>query len=123
MRKETFYIPYPGNKSAFCKQFGMNAYWAGKHWSKRKQDAQQMHETVRACLLKSRIPKKVFERPARITFWHNDRMDIDNHAAIEKLIADAIKGWILQDDNRRFYVERVSRFWDENCIRVTVEEV
>ena len=34
------------------KRFGLNAYYAGKHWSQRKKDAEELHELAHwACLL------------------------------------------------------------------------
>ena len=41
-----FEIPYPPTKrgkAAWNKRFGLNAYYAGKHWSQRKRDAEELH--------------------------------------------------------------------------------
>ncbi|MBM6792203.1 hypothetical protein H7U40_18310, partial [Flavonifractor plautii] len=41
-----FDIPYPPTKkgkSAFCRRFGLNAYYSGKHWAQRKKDADELH--------------------------------------------------------------------------------
>ena len=114
-------IPYPRNKSQFCKNFGLNAYYAGMHWAQRKQNADRMHDTVTAVLAQEHISRMPFEKPVRITFWHDDRMDVDNHAIVEKLVVDALKGWLLTNDDRRFYVERVSKFHADGCIRVRIE--
>lgn len=114
-------IPYPRNKSQFCKAYGLNAYYAGMHWSRRKDNADRMHDTVTAVLLRDHVSRLPFAKPVRITFWHCDRMDIDNHAVIEKLIVDALKGWLLENDDRRFYVERVSKFHADECVRVRIE--
>ena len=46
MEKITFNIPYPPTKkgkSAFCRRFGLNAYYSGKHWAQRKKDADELH--------------------------------------------------------------------------------
>ena len=35
-----FTIPYPATKagkSAFCRRFGLNAYYEGKHWGQRRK--------------------------------------------------------------------------------------
>lgn len=114
-------IPYPRNKSQFCKAYGLNAYYAGMHWAQRKQNADRMHDTVTAVLAQEHIGRMPFARPVRITFWHNDRMDVDNHAIVEKLIVDALKGWLITNDDRRFYVERVSKFHADDCVRVRIE--
>lgn len=116
-----FVIPYPRNKSQYCKDYGLNAYYAGMHWSRRKQNADRMHDTVTAVLARDGISRLPFNRPVKITFWHDDRMDIDNHAVIEKLIVDALKGWLLLGDDRRFYGERVSKFHAGDGVRVRIE--
>lgn len=116
-----FRIPYPKNKSQFCKEFGLNRYWAGAHWSVRKRNADAMHDTVAVVLTNAHIKRNTFGKPVKITFWHNDRLDIDNHAVIEKLIVDSIRGWLLDNDDKRFYREKVSRFHGEDYIRVRIE--
>ncbi len=48
-------------------------------------------------------------------------MDADNHAALGKMIVDAMKEYILPDDNRK-WVKRVSHeFWNERKIMVEVK--
>lgn len=121
----TFTIPYPRTKSGmkqFCKQFGLNSIYAGKHWSKRHEDAEYMHNTVKAALMQQKIPRKLFDRPVKITFFWNDRLDIDNHAYLGKLIADALKGYLIQDDSRKYYSEVTHKFHDSDFIGVEVEE-
>lgn len=49
-------------------------------------------------------------------------MDIDNHSAIEKMTVDAIKGWLLRNDDRRHYREKHSFFHDENYMRVVISD-
>jgi Holliday junction resolvase RusA-like endonuclease len=107
----------------FCKQFGLNAIYAGKHWSKRREDAEYIHNTVRAALMQQRIPCKVFQTPVKISFCWNDRLDIDNHAYLGKLIVDTLKGWLIQDDNRRFVREVRHEFYDGDCILVEIEQL
>ena len=121
-RKVTFRIPYPRDKAGFCKRFGLNAYWSGKHWGKRKRDSEEVHETVRWCLIQQHIHHMDLG-PVRITFQHNDNLDVDNHAAIEKMIVDALKGWLIPDDNKKWYREKISRFGGGDAIVVTVEEI
>ena len=36
------------------------------------------------------------KHPVYITFYHTDRLDIDNHAAVGKMVVDAIKGAIAE---------------------------
>lgn len=40
---EKFTIPYPPTKKGkamWSRQYGMNAYYSGKHWAQRKKDAE-----------------------------------------------------------------------------------
>jgi hypothetical protein len=39
------------------------------------------------------------------------------------MIEDALKGWVIEDDSRRYVKEIVHRFWEENMMRVTVEVI
>lgn len=123
MREVEFCVPYPRSKSAYCKRYGLNSYWSGKPWPVRKKDADDMHAVVAYALQAQGITRSLFERPVRITFWHDDNMDIDNHAVVEKLIVDALKGWLLENDGKRWYRERISKFHDMDCVRVRIEEI
>lgn len=101
---ETFKIPYPKSKAGsknWSKQYGVNAYYAGKHWSVRKRDAEFWHMMVRSCMNSQDVRREPFKRPVIITFRWNDRLDIDNHAIMGKMIVDAMKGRVIEDDSRR----------------------
>ncbi len=118
----TFTIPYPPGKqrTKFLRRYGLNAYYAGKHWAQRKADADEWHAVVRYELRRQQIPLLLFEQPVAITFRWNDRLDIDNHAMMGKFIVDALKGILIRDDDRR-YLRRVSHeFHDGNQIVVEV---
>ena len=122
----TFTIPYPKTKAGmkqFCKNFGMNSIYAGKHWNQRREDAEYIHQTVRAALMEQRIPRKPFKRPVGVTFYWNYRLDLDNHSYAGKLILDGIKGWIIQDDDRRFVRVIEHRFYDKDYITVEVNPI
>lgn len=123
MRVIEFEIPYPRNRAAYCKRYGLNAYFAGMHWAQRKKNADDMHSVVTYALLGQGIRKKPFENPVKITFWHNTNMDIDNHAVVEKLIVDALKGYLLVNDGKKWYRERTSRYHDADCVKVRIEEL
>lgn len=123
MASESFIIPYPEKKSQWSKVYGMNAYYAGKHWSARQSDAEYWHLLVRSCMNKQKVRQKPFEKPVAVVFYWNDRLDIDNHAVMGKMIVDAMKGRVIVDDTRR-WLHGVSHFFhDEDCIRVEVQEV
>lgn len=116
-KKIIFRLPYPRQTG----RYGLNAYYAGKHWSQRKADAQMWHLLVRSELRRQGIPKRELEGPAEIIFRWDDRLDIDNHAVMGKMIADALKGWLLHDDTRRYLKKVTHTFHNQNCIEVEVE--
>ena len=116
-----FSVPYPTTqrgKAHWCREYGLNAYYAGKHWARRRADAEYWHALVRAHLPKERM----FGVPVVITFYFNDNLDISNHAAIAKMIEDAMKGRIIEDDSRKYVIGHEYYFHDGNFIGVTVRE-
>jgi len=120
-----FTIPYPKNKaqkSDWCKRYGLNAIYQGKHWSKRKADSEFWHYLVHKELSSQGIPRKQFEKPVTITMLWNDGMDIDNHAYIGKMIVDSLKGWLIKDDTKKYYAAITHRFHDKNYITVEIKE-
>lgn len=102
-------------------QWSMNKIYAGIHWSKRKRDAELWHMLVRSALGKAGIQKEVMHRPVTVTIRWNDRLDIDNHGYMAKLIIDGLKGWVIDDDTRRHVHRLVQEFWDKEGIEVTIE--
>lgn len=125
-RMLTVTIPYPPTekgKSAFCKRYGLNAYYAGKHWSARKRDAQELHQLLYACLRQQHIRQGILQAPVHITFYWNDGMDVDNHAVIGKAFVDALKGYLIQDDNRAHFVGVTHLFWSGDTIKMEIQIV
>lgn len=118
-----FEIPYPhikGGKADWNKRFGLNAYYAGKHWSQRKRDAEELHSLALWSMKKAHIRKQFVKGPVEVIFRWNDGLDVDNHAAMGKAFLDAMKGYILPDDNRE-WVRKVSHeFWENDNIQVEV---
>ena len=118
-----FTIPYPPTKrekAAWNKRYGLNAYYAGKHWSQRRRDAEELHTLAQWAMKCAHIRRRMVSGPVEITFRWNDGLDIDNHAALGKAFVDARKGYLLPDDNRE-WVQRVSHeFWDGDAIQVEV---
>lgn len=124
--KTSFIIDYPatasGKKKWACN-FGLNSYYSGKHWAKRKEDADYWHMLTIAALSKAKIRRKPFDKPVVITFYWDDNLDIDNHSVMGKMIVDALKGRLLRDDNRK-WVKGVSHLFHESSyIRVVIQEV
>ena len=121
-----FYIPYPPTKkgkAAWNKRFGLNAYWSGKHYRARAQDARDIHSLTALAIKKARIKKEPFAVPVKLTFEWSDGLDCSNHAALGKMIEDATKGWIIKDDSPRWVKEITHKFWKGDCIKVTVEAI
>lgn len=116
-------INYPATasgKKQWARDYGLNSYWSGKHWSKRKADAEYWHELVRTVLRGSGIAHTPYDGPVALSFKWNDRLDLSNHAAMAKMIEDALKGVVIRDDGRK-WVRRISHeWWDEDAIEVTV---
>lgn len=118
----TFEIPYPPGrgKADWNKRFGLNAYYAGKHYAQRKKDAEELHWLAAACMKRSRVRKELVREPVEVRFFWDDNLDCDNHAVIGKAVVDAMKGYLLPDDNRR-WVKKVSHeFWEGQKIRVEI---
>lgn len=125
-KKTVFDIPYPntkGGKAQWSKRFGLNAYYSGKVWQARKADADYWHKVVWAELERQKIPKKVYSDPVCIRFWFNDRLDIDNDSIYMKLTIDALKGWIIQDDSKKYVRSVELNCHDEDYILVVVERM
>ena len=69
---------------------------------------------------KAKVPRKLLDHPVEICFYWNDGLDLDNHAALVKMIIDAMKGYIIHDDRRK-WVKKVSHeFWEGKEILVEV---
>ena len=118
-----FTIPYPPTKrgkASWNKRFGLNAYYAGKHWSVRKRDAEELHQLALWSMRQAHIKRRMVEGPVEILFLWDDGLDVDNHAAMGKAFVDAMKGYILPDDNRQWFRRVVHDFWDGGCIQVEV---
>ena len=124
--KESFRINYPksdAGKKQWAKAYGTNAYWAGKHWSRRKEDAEYWHDMTRAAMCAAHCRRQPFEKPVVITILWNDRLDIDNHSIMGKMIVDALKGRVIADDSRQFVRGVCNFFHSEDCIKVVIQEV
>lgn len=124
--KESFIIPYPktaAGRKQWNKLYGLNAYWAGKHWAKRKEDADYWHRLVRYEMQRQNVRKAPFEKPVKITYLFNDNLDATNHAAMVKMIEDAMKGRIIREDSRRYVKGFSCWFHSGDHIKVIVEEL
>ena len=123
---ERFTIPYPNTpagKSRWAKLYGLNRFYAGTHWSQRKEAADFWHMVTRSCMNNAGVRKKPFEKPVVVTFYWNSRLDIDNNSIIAKMIIDGMKGRLIQDDSRRYLMGLEQYFHDEDRILVIVREL
>lgn len=134
MDKITLFIPYPADKKAktkFCRNYGLNAYYAGKAWQIRKRDAEHWHKlTWYAITQATGYTPKLFDKPVTVRFYWADGLDIDNHAVMGKMIVDGMKDLLLKDDTKK-YVRSVQHYFrddyfsnvENDCIIVEVAEV
>lgn len=123
---EKFRIPYPeyaSERRRWNKDYGLNAYYSGKHWSVRKKDAEYWHWLTVLNMNQQNVRRTPLKRPVIITFRWNDRLDCSNHAIIAKMIEDAMKGRVIEDDSRRFVKGVCHYFHDEDYIGIEVREV
>lgn len=123
--KIAFEIPYPPTKkgkAAWNKRFGLNAYYSGKHFAQRKKDAEVLHELALLAMFRAGARPGMVSGPVEVRFYWDDGLDVDNHAVLGKAFVDAMKGYLLPDDNRRWFRRVSHEFWDGGCIRVEVEE-
>jgi len=92
------------------RPWSWNLMYGGKHWSKRKEEADRVHELIWATLNSDACekPKKVMDRVADIfvtAYFKNRPQDSDNICS--KLYIDGLIGSVIQDDTREF-VRRVT---------------
>lgn len=114
------YPPTKAGKNAWNKRFGLNAYYAGKHYQQRKRDAEELHWLAAAAMKRARIRREMVRGPVEVRFCWDDGLDVDNHAVLGKAFLDAMKGCILPDDNRRWVKRVTHEFWDGGRILVEV---
>lgn len=86
-----------------------NAFYAGGHWSKRKAEKDRVWLVTRAAFPPDVVNGVGFPLTTKvvihITAYVKDKpMDADN--VCTKLYVDALKGWVIADDDGR-YVETV----------------
>lgn len=126
LRIERFTIEYPktpAERKRWNKEYGTNAIYAGKHWSRRNADKEFWHSMVRASMHRAEIPRKFFDKPVDIVMKWNDGLDIDNHSYMGKMLVDSLTGWLIQNDSRRYVRSVKHEFHNEDYILVEVSEV
>ena len=103
-------------------EYGMNKLYAGVHWTTRKRQADFIHSLVQSTLYINKIPRTLFKNPVKVTISYNSKLDIDNHSYLSKMIVDGLKGYLIQDDTRKYLISIEQKFWSGKGILVEVEE-
>lgn len=78
-----------------------NDSYAGQHWTKRKAEADRVHMAVRAAIDPEQVePFTDLVDVTVMVYFDRQPLDADNIPA--KLYIDALKGWIIADDDGRY---------------------
>lgn len=124
--KEVFKIDYPKSDSGKKKwnhEYSSNRYWAGKNHYARAQDARHWHDLTHKAMNRAQCRKHPFEKPVIITFLWNDRLDLDNHSMMAKMIIDGMRPRLIANDSKK-YVQGIEHYWhNQPYIKVVVQEV
>lgn len=128
MDKITLFIPYPENpkeKTRWAREYSLNRYYAGKHWTKRQKDAEFWHSLTKKAVYDAfdYRPPLPAEQPVMFRFYWNSKLDLDNNSAMGKMIVDGLKGILIKDDNRKHVIGISHYFHDENYIKIEIEEI
>lgn len=105
------------------KKYGSNTYYAGVHWTKRRRVAEEVHELVLYSLMEQGIKRNIFKSPVEIGFKFNSRLDIDNHGFLVKMLIDGLKGYLIEDDNRKYVKKITQEFYTGEGVEITIVEV
>jgi hypothetical protein len=103
-------------------EYGLNKVYAGVHWSKRKAQAEEIHELVYYSMMQQNVPPVLYKKPVSITIYWDTRLDLDNTAYMRKLVIDGLKGYLIKDDDKRYVRELIDRFHNEENTRIEVRE-
>ena len=104
-------------------EYSLNQIYQGMHWTKRKRQADFFHNFVRSEIQKQKVKVKMFKKPVEINLYFNDRLDIDNHGYIAKLIIDSLKGLFIVDDTKKYIKKLTQEFYNEQGILVVIKEI
>ena len=103
-------------------QYSMNELYAGGHWSKRKREAEYWHRLTQLEMRSQGIKKRLLKNPVYIRFCFNTAMDVDNHGYLVKMIIDGMKGYLIQDDSKKYVKGYSVEFHSGKGILVEVSE-
>lgn len=114
----SFIIPLKVNS-----EYGLNKIYVGVHWAKRNKTAEEIHDLVQMSMMAQRIPRKKFDKPVAIHISYNSGLDIDNHGYLSKLLVDGLKGYLIEDDSRKYVTCLIQDFHSGKDIIVEIWEV
>ncbi len=103
-------------------KYGLNEIYKGIHWAKRQKQAKEIHELMYYSMLTQHIPKKLFKKPVVISISYNSNLDCDNHGYLTKMLVDGLKGYLIEDDKRKYVTEVRQKFYDGKDILIEIWE-
>lgn len=104
-------------------KYSLNKIYSGSHWTVRRSEAQTIHDLVKWSMVGQHVPKRILRPPVAVEIAYNCGLDIDNCGYMSKLIIDGLKGWLIEDDNKKHVRQLTQSFWGGKGIRVRIEEV
>jgi len=104
-------------------EYGLNKVYAGVHWSKRKKQAEEIHELVYYSMMQQNVPPVLYKKPVIIQFSFKSNLDLDNHGYLIKMLIDGMKDYILKDDSKKYVKEIRQKFWGGDGVLIEIWEV
>lgn len=102
----------------------MNTIYSGVHWNTRKRYVDDLKMELHLLMLSQLRNVTMFAEPVEITITYPpDKLDIDNHAVVTKLIIDCLRGMVIKDDSPKWLRSVTQRFGEVDEIEVEVGEV
>ena len=102
----------------------MNASYAGRHWTKRKKQTDEIHELVYyACYEQKTKPVKKYPVTLSFDVYYKDkrRRDIDN-LSVKEIIDGLVRAGIIKDDCDKYVKEIRKRIirGDDNKVVIKI---
>lgn len=104
-------------------QYGLNKIYSGQHWRKRQETADEIHTLTRIHMKLQKVPQKLFKEPVAIHLSYNSKLDLDNHGYLAKMIIDALKGYLIENDDRKYVKALIQDFHSGKDVLVEIWEV
>ena len=104
-----------------------NEFYAGKHWSTRKQIVDMYHSLIWVNLNKNTINNlslKPLTSPVEMIFIFFNNFDIDNNSAMVKMLIDGLRKYkIIPNDNKK-YIKKISivEGYEKNIIKIQIKD-